>query len=102
MTTTGDLPAYGKRLIPQILDDLATSDPDRIIYSFAKSSDLSHGFQEISARTLAKAVNKTAWWLKSQVEESTEIQRVGYIGPREFSSNWSSAVNHSTDKCITR
>lgn len=33
---------YGKRLIPPILDSLASAEPDRIIYSVATFSDSSH------------------------------------------------------------
>jgi len=81
---------YGKRLIPQILDSLASTDPDRIIYSVAKFSDISHEFWHISARTFAKAVDKTAWWLYNQVGKSTLIQTVGYIGPRKLERKHSS------------
>lgn len=108
VTMSVNTPAeYGKRLIPQILDNLATTEPDRIIFSIAKFRDTSHEFRHISARTFAKAVDKTAWWLHgqlggkpknkngSQAEEqmgdqkgiqngkSTSIQVVGYIGPRK-------------------
>ena len=75
---------YGKRLIPHILDSLASAEPDRIIYSVATFSDNSHGFRHISARTFAKAVDKTAWWLRNQIGRPTSIQTVGYIGPRKL------------------
>lgn len=74
---------YGKRLIPQILDSLASSEPDRVVYSLATSSDNSHKLQPISARNFAKAVDKTAWWLHRQTGKPTFIQTVGYIGPRK-------------------
>ena len=77
---------YGRRLIPQILDSLAVSDPERIIYSVAKFTDASHDFHHVSARTFAKAVDKTAWWLFNQIENSTSIQPIGYIGPRKLES----------------
>lgn len=81
---------YGKRLIPQILDSLASAEPNRIIYSVATFSDISHEFRHISARTFAKAVDKTSWWLHNQLEKSTLIQTVGYIGPRKLEKNPSS------------
>lgn len=74
---------YGKRLIPQILDNLAAADPDRTIYSVALSADVSQGLRHVSARAFANAVNKTAWWLHKQVGKNTTCQSVGYIGPRE-------------------
>lgn len=75
---------YGRRLIPQILDSLASAEPDRIIYSIATSSDISHGFRHVSARAFAKAVDKTAWRLHNQIGETPVIQTVGYIGPRKL------------------
>lgn len=75
---------YGRRLIPQILDDLASKEPERIIYSVAKSPDISQGFLEISAGTFAKAVDKVAWWLHNELGNSATIRPIGYIGPREY------------------
>jgi hypothetical protein len=63
----GTLPECGKRLIPQILDRLAAAEPDRIVYSIASFSDKGLEFRDISARALAKAVDKTAWWIKNHV-----------------------------------
>lgn len=74
----------GRRLIPQILDDLAAAEPDRIIYSLARSSDLSQGFRHVSARAFTKAVDKTAWLLQRELGVTSEIRAVGYIGPRKF------------------
>ena len=74
----------GNRLIPQILDDLASAEPDRIIYSWARSSDLSQGFRHVSARAFMKAVDKTAWLLQRELGVTSEIRAVGYIGPRKF------------------
>lgn len=76
---------YGKRLIPQILDNVAATDPDRIVYSIAKSADISQGLQHITAKQFAEAVDKTAWWLQSIVGKSTTLEALGYIGPRKFS-----------------
>ncbi|KAL8834801.1 MAG: hypothetical protein Q9170_003597 [Blastenia crenularia] len=73
---------YGKRLIPQILDSLAVTDPDRIVYSVA-TSNFPHEYRHLSARNFAKAVDKTAWWLLNQVGKATSIQSVGYIGPHD-------------------
>ncbi|GAB0138719.1 putative secondary metabolism biosynthetic enzyme [Epichloe bromicola] len=75
---------YGNRLIPQILDDLASAEPNRILYSVAKSSDLSQGFRDVSARAFTKAVDKTAWLLRRELGENPEIRAVGYIGPHDL------------------
>lgn len=76
---------YGHRLLPQIIDDLASAEPDRVLYSIAKSADISQGFRHVSARAFANAIDKTAWLLYSQLRESmgSTILAVAYIGPRK-------------------
>ncbi|KAG5746391.1 hypothetical protein H9Q70_010912 [Fusarium xylarioides] len=81
MAPTGEL---GRRLIPRILDDMSRDEPDRVIYSIAKSADISKGFNDITAREFANAVNKTAWWLEGLVGKSESFQTIGYIGPHDI------------------
>lgn len=77
---------YGRRLIPQIMDSLASAEPDRTVFSVATCPDNTLGFRHISAHAFTKAVDKTAWWLYNQVGKPTSIQPVGYIGPRKLES----------------
>ena len=100
---------YGRRLIPNIIDERARSDPERPVYSIPISSadgprdlddisgrgivysvpvssdDLSRGFRDISARDYANAVNRVAWWLESQLGKGPSFPTIGYIGPRTLS-----------------
>ncbi|KAM7195495.1 acetyl-CoA synthetase-like protein [Rhypophila sp. PSN 637] len=75
---------YGRRLIPHILDDLAANEPDRVVYSVAKSADVSQGLLDISAKAMAQAVDKAAWWLREQIGETSSPKMVGYIGPHDL------------------
>jgi hypothetical protein len=81
-------PIYGKRLIPQILNSLADSEPDRIVYTLASFPDHTAHFRTITAAAFAKAVDKTAWFLhdhlKGQSRSDKGILPVGYIGPRKL------------------
>jgi len=92
-----DSPSYGRRLIPQILDQLAASQPERVVYSVASCATEIPSFHHISARMFCKAVDKTAWWLQGQLDALKQapcadananrqvlpkIQPLGYIGPR--------------------
>ncbi|KAI9148711.1 LOW QUALITY PROTEIN: putative secreted lipase [Paramyrothecium foliicola] len=55
---------------------------DRIVFSIARSADISEGFYNISARAFADGVNKTCWWLEGLVGRSKSFETVAYIGPQ--------------------
>lgn len=73
-------PDYGRRLLPQVLDELAESDPGRIFASVPLSSDVSQGFREVTVRDVARATDYTAWWLEERIGRSTSFETVAYIG----------------------
>ena len=98
--------AYGRRLIPNIVDERARINPEQIVYSlsFASTSTpldvkdtssygnensvpgsthhISQQFRDVSARTFANAVNRVAWWLESKLGKGLSFPSIGYIGPR--------------------
>lgn len=94
--------AYGRRLIPSIVDERALVDPDRPVYSIPLaavelrdtssrgnvhsvpmlSNGVSQGFKDISARAFANAVDRMAWWLEAELGKGSSFPSVGYIGPR--------------------
>ncbi|KAJ5131931.1 Isocyanide synthase-NRPS hybrid crmA [Penicillium atrosanguineum] len=83
-TKAGVSTEYGRRLIPQIINELAASEPERTVFSLAS---LSNGFLKlnpISAQRFTRAVDKTAWWLRDQVGTPDLLQPMAYIGPRSF------------------
>lgn len=82
-TTPNLTQPYGNRLIPQIMDELAATDPQRIVFSLAKLHRGVLELQHISAQSFTRAVDKTAWWLRGQVGTQSTIRPVAYIGPRE-------------------
>jgi hypothetical protein len=88
---------YGRRLIPQIIDDLAFAEPRRDLFSIVTHSDNALGFRNISARAFTQAVDKLAWWLYRHVGKPTSIQPVGYIGPRKSLNN-----AHQSDSIYTK
>ena len=74
---------YGRRLLPHIVDDVASESPDRIGYSIVNNPDDANNTKHITASAFAKAIDKTAWWLSSFVGAQTSVLPVGYIGPRK-------------------
>ncbi|KAM0476242.1 hypothetical protein ACHAPX_006659 [Trichoderma viride] len=76
--------SYGRRLIPRIMDSLAARDPGRIVFSLTTAKEGSLGHRDVSAKTFTQAVDRLAWWIKSQVGISPSIKPVGYIGPHDL------------------
>ena len=79
-------PKYGRRLLPQIVDEAARQTPDKVVYSIAQSADISQPMRAVTASQFAASVDKTAWWLREHLGETDSIQAVGYIGPRKYFS----------------
>ncbi len=84
LPTNVDEPAFGRRLIPQIMDNLAAAEPDRIVFSLAKYSKNTLEYRNVSAKAFTAAVDRTAWWLIEQLGKPAKVQPLGYIGPRKL------------------
>lgn len=74
----------GKRLLPAVLDEIATKDPQRTFISVPVSSDLSEGFRDISYGTFGKAVDKYAGWLRAQIGDSGRPKTILFYGPLDL------------------
>ena len=73
-------PPYGSRLLPQVVDELARSDPQRIYATIPLSSDSSKGFQDVTMRQVSQAVNRIAYWLENTIGRSTVFETLSYMG----------------------
>ncbi|TLD28597.1 hypothetical protein PspLS_03934 [Pyricularia sp. CBS 133598] len=60
---------YGKRLIPQVLDDIAKTTPDREMLSVPRSDSPEDGWKKLSYRQVADAVDRVAGYLLEQKED---------------------------------
>lgn len=77
-------PDCGKRLLPALVDEIATNDPGRIFVSIAETSDITDGFRDVDYHSFAKAVDRCAWWLIRQLKEHKIPQTVFYLGPLDL------------------
>ena len=75
-----NMTGHGTRLLPQVLDSLASTDPNHVLGMAAKI-DISEGFNSYTALQISQAVNFTAHWLEYQIEKSHTI---AYIGIQDF------------------
>ena len=77
-------PDYGRRLLPNIVDDLASTHPDLIVYSIPLTKNPADGFKDISSKTFANAVNRAAFWLVGALGKSESFETLGYQGPGDL------------------
>lgn len=68
------------RLLPQALDDLASTDPHHVL-GMAPKVIISEGFNSYTALQFSHAVDYMAHWLESQTDLSNTI---AYIGTQDF------------------
>ncbi|XXH01320.1 hypothetical protein Hte_007678 [Hypoxylon texense] len=77
-------PAYGRRLVPRVLDDLAGKDPHRVYAAIPKTSDVNDGYHDISVADLARCVDFMAKWLEDKFGTSSNFETITYIGPSDL------------------
>ncbi|WYZ39099.1 hypothetical protein EsH8_III_001013 [Colletotrichum jinshuiense] len=76
---------YGKRLIPQIIDEIAQSEPNREFLSVPRSSNPKDGWKPITFKQIANAVNRIAQRIidKRGKPEPGSFPTLTYIGPND-------------------
>lgn len=78
--TTQELPPYGRRLVPQVLDELAKIDPHRVYAAIPKTAEVKDGYQDVTVADLARAVNFMARWIEDKFGKSTNFETIRFIG----------------------
>ena len=75
---------YGRRLIPNIIDDFAKSDPDRVYCFYAKSNHVADGFASVTYSQIANAINRVSLWLRDKIGTSKSLETIAYLGPPDL------------------
>lgn len=73
--------SYGRRLLPQVLDEFSNSNPERLYATIPRlTQDLSQGFHDLTVKEVARCVNSLAWWLQDEIGRSDSFEALCYIG----------------------
>lgn len=73
-------PPYGRRLLPVELDRIAKADPGRPHCARPRDpTNLALGFEDISYKRIANAVNRTAHWLQRELGKPSGFETVAYL-----------------------
>ncbi|EFX03079.1 nonribosomal peptide synthetase [Grosmannia clavigera kw1407] len=78
-------PAYGKRLIPHVVDDLARNDPLAEVFQIPRSSDAKDGWETITAKAFSNAINSYAYHIIETCGPAPKdtFPTIAYIGPND-------------------
>ena len=74
-----DSPAFGRRLQPHVVDELAQTVPERVYAAIALSSDCSV-FRDVTFLELSRAINRFAWRLDASIGCTTSFETLAYVG----------------------
>ncbi|KAL8703598.1 MAG: hypothetical protein Q9201_003223 [Fulgogasparrea decipioides] len=80
-----DLPPRQDQLLPNLIDEIARTDPERL-YAETPASPTTYedGWRKITYRDLANAINGVAWLLEGHLGHGTNHDTVAYIGPNDI------------------
>lgn len=70
--------------IPAVWDKIAREEPDRIVVSIPIGNEVQDGFQDVSARIMADAINRAAWFIEGELGRSDNFQTLCYLGPSDL------------------
>jgi hypothetical protein len=74
----------GRRLLPHVIDYYAHHEPDRVFAAISESESIASGFQDISMKTMASAVDHMAWWLARTLKGSKKRRTLAYVGAADL------------------
>lgn len=79
-------PDYGRRIFTNIIDDVARTDPSRVVVAIPRSSTPQDGWKDVSYSQYANAINRLCHWIVAKAGSSLDGQfpTFAYIGPNDI------------------
>ncbi|KAI1277788.1 hypothetical protein F5Y07DRAFT_73654 [Xylaria sp. FL0933] len=74
----------GNRLIPNVVDEAARDNPDRVVYTIPHLTDDGDSFEDVTALRFANAVNRACRWIEGVLGKGKNFEAIGYIGPHNL------------------
>ncbi|KAL8811465.1 MAG: hypothetical protein Q9200_001785 [Gallowayella weberi] len=86
MASTVEYPAdCGRRLLPNLIDHIALTDPTRVFVSLPKSPDIQDGFHDVNYQAYATAIDRYSWRLDQEAGRPRhDFEKIAYMGPSDF------------------
>ncbi|RYO89563.1 hypothetical protein DL762_003176 [Monosporascus cannonballus] len=89
-------PAFGRRLMPSVLDGLVRTNPNKLYGAIPKAADVTEGFRDITVADIARCANFMAAWIVERFGRSGSFETLTYMGIEDFRGV---AVFHAAVKC---
>ena len=75
----------GERLMTTIIDEISLSDPRHCFMSIPRSSDLNDGLRDVSYALIARAIDRSAWWMEDLLGKGADFPTIAtYLDPMDF------------------
>lgn len=74
------------RLLPHVVSDIIASEPSKIWGSIpVNPHTTSDGYEDITYKRFSYAVDRAAWWIRSEFEQSKlrPFEPLAYMGPSD-------------------
>ncbi|EWG54274.1 hypothetical protein FVEG_12530 [Fusarium verticillioides 7600] len=84
MGSISHLPAYGHRLLPVLIDEISRDEPDRVLFYTPRNGQPSQGYDEVTTKIFANAIDRLCGWLDSQLGSPTVSKTIAYIGQNDL------------------
>lgn len=78
--TVNTRPAYGRRLLPAVLDELSRATPNRLYAAVPRSADVTEGFRDLTVAEIARAVDFMANWIIDRHGYSKSFETISFLG----------------------
>ncbi|KAJ8122079.1 hypothetical protein ONZ43_g1633 [Nemania bipapillata] len=73
-------PAYGRRLMPSVLDELALEVPNKVYAAIPRTNSVKDGFRDVTFSDVSRMVNFMAWWVEERFGKGEKFETVAYVG----------------------
>jgi acyl-CoA synthetase (AMP-forming)/AMP-acid ligase II len=70
----------GHRILPETLDYLAKTAPDRVYAAIPRSNRLEDGFRDVTTTEVSRAVHSLAHWISRNHGRSSTFETLAYVG----------------------
>jgi acyl-CoA synthetase (AMP-forming)/AMP-acid ligase II len=74
----------GLRLLPNFIDETALHNPSLVFVEVPQTASIDEGLRRITFSSLARSIDKCAWWIQNRLGKGQNFPTLAYIGPHDL------------------